>query len=193
MTNTTFSIDPTATYALSGKLQGVPLAQVSDQLFQQIMEAKELSLKQDYATIPETADNPTYAPYARIVVNDKEVAKIDNHGGVITSNAMADAFTDAIARADALTGGTRGPLLAQARAEQIAAQMKGTIVKESTAMTQGAYDKIPYPKITYNETAMKRDPRYAEMQEIRLSHAAFLAQQIAQDGTSVQSAQTNVD
>jgi hypothetical protein len=148
------------------------------------MEAKQDMLEADYTELPSTSDNPTYKDYATIVVNGKTVAHIDNHGWLFTSNSMAGAFTEAVKDADSKTNAVSGPTLAQVRAETIAQYMNGTVVMAPTAIDQSTYDSIPQPTATIDYQAMEQDPRYAELDQLRQAHTAFLAQQIAQEGTT---------
>lgn len=184
MSDASLRIDPSSAHPVNATLKAVPLAEAPEDLFQQIMTAKKDMLELDYSRHPETSRNPTYAKYADIVVNGKVVATIDNHGFVETSNAMGDACADAIESADASAGVTSGPLLAQARAEKIAAAVHGSIVEASTAMSQSAFNAVPQPKATVDDAAMRRDPRYAELERLKQARAVFLAQQMAQGGGS---------
>ncbi|WP_428568829.1 MAG: hypothetical protein ACP59X_10090 [Solidesulfovibrio sp. DCME] len=173
-------VDLASVRSVSATLKAVPLAEASDDLFEQIMTAKKTMLENDYSQLPATFTNPTYAKYASIVVNGKVVAEIDNHGFVTASNSIAGSCSDAISKADMSAGVSSGPLLAQARAEHIAESVNGSIVMAQTAMSQSAFDAVPQPKVTIDYEAMRRDPRYAEIEQLQKAHAAFLAQQLAQ-------------
>lgn len=181
MTDSAYRIDPSTVRALTDVIKPVPMAEVPDELFQQMMKAEQTMLEMDYTSHPDTSGNPTYAQYARVVVNGKVVAEIDNHGWLKTSNAMAGAFEDAVRKADACAGVTSGPLLAQARAKKIAEQMHGQIVMAPTAMTQSAFNAVPQPRPLLDVEAMQRDQRFAQLAQIQQAHIAFLAQQMAQD------------
>lgn len=181
MAETAYRINLSSVRALQDVLKPVSLAEAPDDLFQQIMKANQTMLEMDYTSFPDTSGNPTYAKYASIVVNGKVVAQIDNHGWLETSNAMAGACTQAINKADASAGVTSGPLLAQTRAEKLAESLHGQIVKASSAMTQSAFESVPQPKATVDTKAMINDPRYAQLEQLQQAHAAFLAQQIAQN------------
>ena len=80
----------------------------------------------------------TDLPYAAVVVNGTVVAKLDNNGIVETPNAMGAQLGD-------LPDEGRGPQLAQARAEHIAAAMGGKIVKAGTAMDQNVWKMAQNP------------------------------------------------
>lgn len=109
----------------------------------------------------------------------KVVAAIGTHGFVETSNAMGDA------------GVASGPLLAEARAEKIAAAVPGAIVHAPTAMSQSAFYGVPHTKATVDDAAMRRDPRYAELERLKQARAVFLAQQMAQGGAARSAASGN--
>ena len=181
MSDASYRIDSSSVRPVNATLKAVPITEAPEDVFQQIMTAKKVMLEMDYSRHPDTSRNPTYAKYADIVVNGKVVATIDNHGFVETSNAMGDACADAIKSADASAGVTSGPLLAQARAEKIAAAMHGSIVTAPTAMSQSAFNAVPQPKVTVDDAAMRRDPRYAELEGLKQARAVFLAQQMAQN------------
>ncbi|EKO38692.1 MAG: hypothetical protein B193_2599 [Solidesulfovibrio magneticus str. Maddingley MBC34] len=176
MSDAAYQIDLASVKPVTASLKAVHLEEAPEDLFQMIMNAKQNMLEQRYAAPPDTSKNPTYAPYATVVVNGKVVAKIDNHGFVETSNAMSDQCADAIKAADDRCGGASGPQLAQARAEEIAKALGGKVDKASTAMTQRAFEATPQPKATVNEAAMRADPEYAQIAQLRQAHAAFLAQ-----------------
>lgn len=176
MSDTSYRLDVASVKPLSATLKAVPLAEAPEDLFQMVMAAKQNMLQLQYSQAPDTANNPTYAPYATVVVNGKVVAKIDNHGFVETTNEMHESCADAIKAADADSSVLSGPELAQARARRIAEALHGTINKAPTAMTQRAFDATPQPKMTVNDEAMRRDPEYAAIEQLKKAHAAFLAQ-----------------
>lgn len=183
MSDSTYRLDLASVKPLAATLTAVPLAEAPEDLFQMVMTAKQAMLEQRYSQIPDTAKNPTYAPYATVVVNGQVVAEIDNHGFVTTGNAMSGMCADAIKAADADSSVTSGPGLAQARAEKIAEAMHGTIVKAPTAMSQRAFDATPQPQTTVNYAAMRQDPEYAAIEQLQKAHAAFLAQHMEQQGS----------
>jgi len=180
MSDTAYRIDLASVKPLAATLKAVPIAEAPEDLFQMVMTAKQDMLQLQYSQAPDTTKNPTYAPYAAVVVNGKVVAEIDNHGFVKTTNAMHESCADAIKAADAESSGSSGPALAQARAAKIAEAMNGTIIKAPTAMSQRAFDATPQPQTTVNYEAMRRDPEYAEIEQLKKAHAAFLAQQMEQ-------------
>lgn len=181
MSQAAYSIDLASVQPVTATCKAVPLSEAPEDLFQQVMAAKREMLENDYRQAPVTSQNPTYLPYASVVVNGKVVATIDNHGFVVASNVMAGLFADAISNADAGAGVLSGPQLAQARAENIAESVNGTIVMAQTAMSQKAFDAVPQPKVHINYGAMKNDPRYAELEQLQKAHNAFLAQQMAEN------------
>jgi hypothetical protein len=183
MSDTSYRIDLASVKPLAATLKAVPLAEAPEDLFQMVMTAKQNMLQLQYSQAPDTTNNPTYAPYATVVVNGEVVAKIDNHGFVETTNAMHESCADAIKAADADSSVLSGPALAQARARKIAEAMHGTINKAPTAMTQRAFDATPQPQTTVNYEAMRRDPEYAEIEQLKKAHAAFLAQQMEQQNS----------
>jgi hypothetical protein len=184
MSDDAHRIDLASVKPITASLKAVPLAEAPEDLFQMVMAAKQDMLEQRYSTPPDTSKNPAYAPYATVTVNGKVVAKIDNHGFVETSNAMGGLCGDAIAAADARSGGASGPQLAQARAEEIAKALGGKVDKASTAMSQRAFEATPQPTATVNEAAMRADPEYAQIAQLRQAHAAFLAQHMGQQQTT---------
>lgn len=190
MADSIYRVDLSCVTPINKTLKGIPLSEAPDGLFQQMIEAKKFMLESDYTELPDTANNPTYKYYASIVANGKIVAHLDNHGWLITSNAKADAFTQAVNKADAKAGAKSGPLLAQARAEEIAASINGVIVKEPTAMTQRDYNAIPQPQARIDTKAMMKDPRFAELELLRQTHTAFLTQQLAQNDGKSETIQT---
>ena len=184
MSDAAYQVDLASVTPITASLKAVPLAEAPDDLFQMMMTAKQDMLEQRYSTPPDTSKNPAYAPYATVTVNGKVVAKIDNHGFVETSNAMGGQCADAIKTADDRSGGASGPLLAQARAEEIAKALGGKVNKASTAMTQHAFEATPQPRATVNEAAMRADPEYAQIAQLRQAHAAFLAQHLDEQQTT---------
>ncbi len=192
MTNTSYHIDPSSVRSVASSLKAVPLAEVPDDLFNQIMKAQEDMLILEHSRMPETAGNPAYAGYANIVVNGKVVAEIDNHGGIKTSNALADAFSAAVDEADALANVMSGPELARLRAEKIAATLGGKVVKLSTAITQSAYNAIPRTTAIVDTVALANDPRYEQLAQIKQAHTAFWAQQMAQQNDTGATIQKDV-
>lgn len=184
MSDSTYRLDLASVKPLAATLKAVPLAEAPEDVFPMVMTAKQDMLERRYSQAPDTSKNPTYAQYARVVVNGQVVAEIDNHGFVTTGNAMSGMCADAIKKADAASSVSSGPGLAQARAEKIAEAMHGTIVKAPTAMSQRAFDTTPQPRTTVNDAAMRQDPEYAAIEQLQKAHAAFLAQQMEQQGSA---------
>lgn len=194
MTDISSRVDLSSVRAITDTLKAVPLAEAPEELFQQVMNAEEDMLELKYSDMPSTAGNPTYAGYANVFVKNKIVAQIDNHGWVQSSNALGGNISSAIAEADDEAGVLSGPLLAQARAEKIAEKLGGSVVKLSTAMSQGSFDSTPQPKATVNRTALEKDPLFAQLEKIKQAHTAFLAQQIGQEQEASESgASTQID
>ncbi len=180
MTDAAYRIDLSSVRPVATSLKAVSLAEAPEDLFNQVMNALEDMLTLEHSRMPETNGNPAYAGYANIVVNGKVVVEIDNHGWTKTSNALAGAFSYAVEEADALSSVTSGPELAQIRAEKIAEKLGGKVVKLSTAISQSAYNAVSQTKAVVDSAALTRDPRYAQLAQIKQAHAAFLAQQMAQ-------------
>lgn len=78
--------------------------------------------------------------YAEVRVNGEVVATLTNNGYMTTSNAMGHKLMALLAPEDSTT---RGPALAQQRAEKIAKALGGEIVTAETAMTQARWNARP--------------------------------------------------
>lgn len=120
---------------------------------------------------------PQTEAYATVNVGGKVVATIDNQGVVGSSDAVAARLEGKLP--DSLNG-TNGPNLAHARAEIIAKLLGGRVEKASTALTQSQFNALPSPaepegKIDYE--AMKKDPWYMQLENLKQKRAEFLAQQ----------------
>lgn len=158
---------------------------LSESDYQQGLAAFQAALQASYTQPADTSNDPAYKEYATVTVNGRTVAEIDNHGWVKTSNALGASLGSLLAEDSTLPG----PQLAQMRAETIARQLGGTIVKSSTAMTQDQFDSNAQPQSSINMEAMKRDPLYQRLQDMQQMRTAFLAQVLAQgqnlpDGTA---------
>lgn len=163
----------------NAQLKPIHISELPKEDYQRIMKAQERMLVMRYKNLPNTADNKTYSEYAKVTVDGKTVAEIDNHGWVKTSNSLSGRISKNL---PAEAGGViTGPALAQARAEYIAELMGGQVEKSSTALTQREFNSIPQPKVTIDYDAMKQDPFYQQLQKTRQARTAFLAQQIAQE------------
>lgn len=153
------------------------IAEADDATFSAQLENMQNVLEGLYARPADLSNNPAYKDYARVTVNGKVVATLDNNGFATMSNAVA---AKVAASLPGSVNGQSGPLLAQARAETIAAMLGGKIEPASTAISQSAWAIIPTPKATVDREAMVNDPMYQSLQKIRQNRAAFLAQQLAQ-------------
>lgn len=158
-------------------LKAVKLSEVPENAFQTMIRAQEMLLKNRYTQPADVSNHPAYQDYARVMVDGKEVAKLDNNGFLITSNNLALTVEGRIP--DTGPTGKSGPLLAQARAEAVAKLLGGKVVMSETAITQERYDTLPKPKPLVDETAMMQDPMYRQIQETKRARLLFLAQQMA--------------
>lgn len=157
--------------------QAVPLSELPDETFQNIVGGMERMLELDHAILPDTANHPAYKPYATVEVGGKVVAKLDNNGYLETSNAMGAALQDSLPGS---VNGKSGPDLARARAEAIAQRYGGTVRMAPTALTQQVYDGLPKPEVRIDRAALVADPAYERLQAVKRAHTAFMAQQLGQ-------------
>ncbi|MFD1624336.1 hypothetical protein [Azospirillum griseum] len=153
------------------------VAEASEEVFQSFLEAGERALRSSHFILPDIRNHPAYQDFARVMVNGKEVARVNNHGVVTMPNSVA-AKVDGTLPNQTPSGGT-GPTLAKMRAEVIARAMGGTIKMAETAITQQQYDGLDMPKATVDEEAVKRDPEYQNLQDLKKARLLFLAQQLA--------------
>lgn len=148
--------------------------------YQRTVKFYQMILEAPYRQEPEMPDlsnYPAIKPYATVVAGGQVVATIDNQGVVGSSDALATRLSGQLP--DSLNG-TNGPDLAQARAEKIAKLLGGRIVKSDTAMTQSQFDALPAlpsrrPTVDYE--AMKNDPMYEQIQNLKQKRAEYLARQ----------------
>jgi len=98
------------------------------------------------------ADNAAENLYAEVRANGKVVARLYNSG-------VAELLNGPIAN---LTRSGSGPQLAQDRAEQIAKDLGGTIVKAPTAQTQEAWKARPRAQWVVDYEAMERSKAAAQ-------------------------------
>jgi hypothetical protein len=127
--------------------------------------------------------SPASQAYASIVVGGKVMATIDNQGVVTSDDALGETIRNLLQDSP---DGAAGPELAQARAEQIAELLGGSVQKSDTALTQGEFNALPaieLPEPTVDYEAMKNDPQYAQLQKryedlenLKQQREAFLAQ-----------------
>lgn len=158
------------------------ISELPEAEYQQELAAFQSVLQANYTQPADTSNNPAYKEYATVKVNGKTVAEIDNHGWVKTSNGLGASLQSLLAENSTLSG----PQLAQMRAEKIAQQLGGTVVKSSTAMTQSQFNNTAQPQASVNVEAMKNDPLYQQLQNMQQMRTAFLTQLLAQ-GQSVPS------
>lgn len=97
---------------------------------------------------------PPDLPYAEVTVNGKTVASLSNNGYAGMSNAVGSKIQNLV---DQGQGQQRGPMLAQARAEQIARELGGEVVKASTAMTHAEWKAQPEQKLVLDHQAYEKD------------------------------------
>lgn len=153
------------------------LAEADEETFNAHVKSMQSVLEGLHAVPPDLSNNPAYKDYARVTVNGKVVATLDNNGGAITSNAIGAKVAGVLPGS---VNGQSGPALAQARAEAIAKLLGGKVEIADTALTQSAWAAIPTPKATIDHAAMTNDAMYRNLQQLRQNRAAFLAQQFAQ-------------
>lgn len=163
------------------------VSEAPEALYQQFVSAQETILQHKYSQTPSTQNNPAYKPYATVVVNGKTIAEIDNHGFVTTSNASGQQIQGKL---PGLVNGTNGPALAQARAEVLAKMFGGTVQISNTALSQTAFEALDTPQPTTNFAAMRNDPIYHNLQQLKQQREAFLAQQAAEPLSLNQQAST---
>ena len=151
---------------------------ITKETFQKLLEFREKILETEYQVIENTRNNPICQTYAEVTVDGKVVATIDNQGGVKSSNIIGSKISSHLLGS---INGKNGPVLAQARAEQIAEMLDGTIKKASTAQTQFQFEATPKPTIKIDTAAMKQDPAYQALQEAKANYnALYLVQELAQ-------------
>lgn len=142
------------------------------------IEANTFYLKSQYTDWSSTAtveaslaaypsvSTPATLPYATVVVSGSVVATIDNQGVVESDNDLGERLQSSLL--DEINE-MNGPDLAQERADKIAKILGGSVVRSDTAITQSAFDALPFiddqrPKANYE--AMKRDPLYQQLQSM---------------------------
>ncbi len=147
-----------------------------EELYQRFVGAQEKFLEGRHSQSADTSQNPAYKEYATVRVNGKVVAEIDNHGWVKTSNSLGGKIHQLFSHE---TNGLNGPLLAQERAEKIAALLGGTVEISSAALTQAQFNATPQPGSSIDYDALKEDPAYEQLQKTKQARTLFLAQQMA--------------
>ena len=174
--------DPNVKMLDTSKLKTSHVSELPEEEYNSFLNDLETFLEARYREPADTSGNAAYKSYANVEANGEVVAKIDNHGFVETSNALGSQIRKLIEQADQEASVKEGPLLAQARAEHIAAALGGTVVKSSTALTQSQFNATPQPTSTVDYEAMKNDPAYQQLQKLKQARTAFLTQQLAQEG-----------
>lgn len=176
-----FALDPATTPRLVTSLKATPVAELPEDRYQSLLAGLETMLETASRSEREPSDlagHPALQTYATITVGGKVVATIDNQGVAGASNAVASRFAGRISNE---LNGSNGPDLAQLRAQEIAALLGGKVEKASTAMTQQQFNANPIdaqrPQIDVE--AMKQDPLYRQIQDLRAQRTAYLAQQAA--------------
>ena len=161
------------------KLETFKVSEAPEDFYKNYMQGQERFLESLHTTLPDISNNPTYAGYAQVEVDGKVVAKIDNHGGVESSNSTYAKIKQAIEDADRHAQTLQGPKLAQARAEKIAEALGGEVIKLPSALTQLQFNGIPQPSAEIDYEALYNDPMYEQLQKTKASRTLFLAQTFA--------------
>jgi len=127
-------------------------------------------------------DNHPDNIYATVKRNGEVIATLYNSGTAETSNAAHARVKNLPSMGESET--RIGPRLAQARAEEIAKAMGGTIEKASTALTPSQWRPRGETQWTYDYDAMTKAmaEREAQMTASRLARLQFETQLIGQTG-----------
>lgn len=140
---TRLSLDDPGVRPVTGRVKALKLFEGSDESGPRSVRNWEDFLTICHDAPPDTTRDPTYADYAKILVNGTVVAEIDNHGWVKSSNAVGGKISHGL---PASAGGhLSGPALAQARAEYVAGLLGGEVAISATAMTQSEFDAARQP------------------------------------------------
>lgn len=150
------------------------ISEGTEEEYQGFKKIIEDGLRLSHVVPPDLSNNPAYKDYARVTVNGKVVATLDNNGFAAMSNDAAGTL------GNSLPDSGCGPALAKARAEAIAKALGGKVEVADTAMTQADWARVPTPKLSYDEAAIRADPMYSQLQALTRDRAAFLAQQLGQ-------------
>ncbi|EJK88388.1 hypothetical protein [Rhizobium sp. AP16] len=175
------------------KISELPEAEYQEHL--SAMESMVANLKNQYSdwswtdtiegSLKGMPVSPATQPYATVVAGGVVIATIDNQGVVTSSDELAKKIQGNLPES---LNGTNGPDLAQAISNVIAKMSGGRVEKASTAMTQSQFNALPptaapEPKIDYE--AMKNDPWYKQLENLKQQRANFLAgQQNGVDATA---------
>lgn len=161
-------------------LKSTPLWEMPGSVYERVASTREMLLEAKYTQFPEAPDLSNYAgikSYADVVVGGKVVATIDNQGVVGT---LDNKLSEKLRGLSEKWTGTAGPDMAQNLAEQIAGLLGGRVVKSDTALTQAEYNALPTvenPKPWVDYDAMRVDPEYNQIQELKQKRAEYLASQ----------------
>jgi hypothetical protein len=157
------------------KVKPIHAAELDEKSYQNFVNSMESFLESSYYIENTTAGHPAYEAYARVEVNGKAVAKLDNNGFTESSNgAVHKLLSDE-------DSPLRGPALAQDRAERIAQELGGEVVKSSSALTQAEFSAMPQLRLEVDYKSLRADPSYEQLQKTKQARTLFLAQQIGQD------------
>ncbi|MBK1838595.1 hypothetical protein JHL17_14335 [Azospirillum sp. YIM B02556] len=159
------------------KVKAIKLSEAPEEMFQDFVKSTETMLRNSHLKMPDTAGSPAFQDYARVMVNGREVARLQNNGMVETSNSLA-AKLDGVISNEWQHGGS-GPDLAKSRAETIARLLGGSVAMAKTAITQARYDSLPSLTPTVDHDAMRQDPLYQTLQDTKKARLLFLTQQMA--------------
>lgn len=175
----------------SETLKGTPIWELPDSEYQEYLAQMEHSaahLESQYTDRPWDASveeslkwfpvSPATQPYATVTVGGKVVATIDNQGVVSTeSEGLGKQLADLLLND---VNGSNGPVLARARADQIAKLLGGQVGKNETALTQSQFLALPSvvePKRIVDYDALRRDPQYLQLESLKEKRAEYLRQQ----------------
>lgn len=180
---------------LDATLKPIHISELPEDQYQSFMAASERMLEARHMQMPKMPDlsyHQGYQDYAKVVVNGKVVAEINNFSHVVSGNQYAGIVNKAVNALEE-TGlyPMQGPELAQARAEKIAAALGGKVVKSASALTQSQFNAIPAPeqaRANIDYEAMHNDPMFEQLQKTRQKRTAFLAQQLAQQAAQTTAA-----
>lgn len=128
---------------------------------------------------PTDGNNGDYGTYAKVVVNGKVVATLANSGSAMMSNALSGQLSSQ------LVSDGSGPELAQRRAEQIARELGGTVVKSSSAMNPSDWSKRAPIKTAIDFEAMAADGKLDLWKRLSASASRFNTQMLGQGETGV--------
>lgn len=150
--------------------QATPVWELPEDEYQDYMQTQrshadtwKRGLEIGHSQAPDMSDDPRLKTYATVVVGGKVVATIDNQGVTATDNALGQRLKNLLLGE---VNGTNGPDLAQARAEQLADLLGGTIVLADTALDQSSFERLPSLQAQIDVDAMTADPAYGELQDL---------------------------